>query len=70
MIEMTFAQREAAAALRAADKRRQEALLNMRREGELHIDDGSMGVVAFLVADSIYEEKKAAAIRAFAPLMP
>jgi hypothetical protein len=68
--EITFAQRDAAAEFRKAERRRTQAIEHMRNPGAATSDAEAAAVLGFLVADSVYEEKKAEAIRAFAPVMP
>lgn len=68
--EFTFAQRDAAAELRKAEQRRAKALQHMENPGAHSFDGEVNAVVSFLVADSVFEEKKAEAHRAFAALMP
>lgn len=68
--KITFAQRDAAAELRKAQRNRAKALQHMESPTDLSFDAEPNSVLGFLVADSVFEEKKAAAIQAFAPLMP
>lgn len=70
--EITFAQRDAAAEFRKAQQKREKALQYMENPDPdgVNPDAASLAVLGFLIADSVYEEKKGDAIRAFAPAMP